>query len=92
MQTTVTTVETDAANYPHIVRNPKILGGEPSVRGTRIPVRSLVTSLRRYGTPAQVAGAYALPVDVVEEGLAYYAAHREEIDGLIQENERAAGV
>jgi len=48
-----------------------------------------VTGLRRYGTPAQVAAAYALGVVAVEEGLAYYAAHGDEIDELIQENERA---
>jgi uncharacterized protein (DUF433 family) len=65
-------------------------GGEPTVRGTRTPGRSLVTSLQRYGAPAQVAAAYALDVGIVEEGLAYYAAHRDEIDELIRDNERAA--
>jgi uncharacterized protein (DUF433 family) len=91
METMAAAVEAEAAIYPHIDRNPRILGGEPTVRGTRIPVRSLVTSLRRYGTPAHVADAYALDLGVVEEGLAYDAAHRDEIDDLIRENARAAG-
>ena len=90
MDTATSAAETEAGTFPHIVRNPKVLGGEPSVRGTRIPVRSLVTSLRRYGTTGQVADAYALDVGVVEEGLAYYEAHRDEIDVLIRENEQAA--
>ena len=73
-----------------IVRNPKILDGEPTVRGTRVPVRSIVVSYQRYGDVAQVCTALRLDPEAVHAALAFYAAHREEIDEIIRENELAA--
>lgn len=32
-----------------IIRDPRILGGEPTVKGTRIPVWSIVVTHRYYG-------------------------------------------
>ena len=37
-----------AVPYPHIVRNPEILAGEPTIRGTRIAVRKIVETARLY--------------------------------------------
>jgi uncharacterized protein (DUF433 family) len=73
--------------YARIARNPSVLGGEPIVRGTRIPVRSIVLAAREYETPAAVAGAYPqlTPADV-NEALAYYEAHAPEIDAFIRAN------
>jgi len=36
----------NVAPYPHIVRNPDILAGEPTIAGTRIAVRTLVVAVR----------------------------------------------
>ncbi len=46
-----------AIPYPHIVRNPDILAGEPTIAGTRIAVRNIVEAARHtrdieeYGGP-----------------------------------------
>lgn len=70
-----------------IVRNPGILGGEPIVRGTRISVRSVVLASREYGAPEGVVQAYPqLTTADVDEALAYYAAHKAEIDRYIRAN------
>lgn len=70
-----------------VVRNPRVLGGEPIVRGTRIPVRSIVLAAREYGGPEGVRDAYPQlkPADV-REALAFYQLHRTEIDGFIRAN------
>ena len=70
-----------------IVRNPRVLGGEPIVRGTRIPVRSIVLASREYGGPEEARDAYPqlTPADV-HDALAFYDAHRAEIDRYIRAN------
>jgi uncharacterized protein (DUF433 family) len=78
------------AGFPYVVRNPKILGGEPTVRGTRISVRSIVITYQNYGDVAGVCAAYRLSPDVVEAALAFYDENREEIDTFIRDNELAA--
>ena len=76
-----------SAGEGHVVRNPGILGGEPIVRGTRISVRSVVLASREYGAPEGVLQAYPqLTPAEVHDALAYYAAHKPEIDRYIQAN------
>jgi uncharacterized protein (DUF433 family) len=71
----------------HVVRRPDVLGGEPTVQGTRISVRSIVLAAREYGGAAGALEAYPqLDPQAVRDALAFYAAHREEIDRAIQEN------
>jgi uncharacterized protein (DUF433 family) len=70
-----------------VVRNPGILGGEPTVRGTRISVRSVVLAGREYGTPEGVLQAYPqLTLADVADALAFYEANAVEIDRYIQAN------
>jgi uncharacterized protein (DUF433 family) len=74
-----------------ISRTPDIHGGEPVIRGTRVPVRSIVIAHERYnGDIARVSEAFSVGVDAVHAALAYYEAHRSEIDQTIEEHERAA--
>ncbi len=85
--------EVRAARYrtSRIVRDQNVLGGEPTVAGTRVPVRSIVIGLDRYGGDvARVSRAYRLDVETVREAVAYYDRHRDEIDALIRDNELAA--
>lgn len=71
-----------------IVRHPRILGGEPTVKGTRIPVWSIVLTHRYYDDMARVCEAYPmLDRADVEEALAFYRANAQEIDRSIAENE-----
>jgi uncharacterized protein (DUF433 family) len=63
-----------------IVRNPRVLGGEPIVRGTRIPVRSIVLASRECGAVEGVLDAYPqLTASEVQDALAFYEAHKAEI-------------
>jgi uncharacterized protein (DUF433 family) len=75
----------------HIVRNPRICGGEPTVVGTRVPVRSIVLQWQHYRDLERVRRAFPrLDAEAIKVALAFYEANREEIDRLIEENERAA--
>jgi uncharacterized protein (DUF433 family) len=76
-----------AATVGRIVRDPKVLGGEPIVRGTRIPVRSIVLAWREDEDAEGVLNAYPqlTPVDV-QEALAFYDTHRVQIERYIRAN------
>jgi uncharacterized protein (DUF433 family) len=71
-----------------IVRDPGIHGGEPVIRGTRVPILSLHEDYP--GDLPAVAAAYRVSPAAVEAALAYYRAHQAEIDRLIEQHERAA--
>lgn len=82
---TVQPVELHSA--ARIVRDRRMLGGEPTVRGTRISVRSVVLAAREYGGVAGVLRAYPqLDPEAARAALTFYEAHAEEIDGYIWEN------
>ena len=74
-----------------IVSSPGVQGGEPCIRGTRVPVRAVVIAAAEYGGDlARVSRAYLVDVAAVQAALGYYARHKAEIDRLIQQHERAA--
>ena len=75
-----------------IVRDPRIHGGEPVIRGTRVPIRSIVLSLEEDypGDPPAVAEVYRISLPAVEAALDYYRAHPAEIDRVVGRHERAA--
>ena len=74
--------------FPRIVRDPRILSGEPTVKGTRVSVRAIVLALRYDGSLSEVEQHFP-HVDraVIEEALAFYEANRAEIDRYIRENQ-----
>lgn len=75
----------------YIVRDPRICGGQPTVAGTRVPVRSVVIQWQLYHDLNRVQSAFPrLDIPAIQAALAFYESHREEIDHLIEENERAA--
>src|SRR5439155_20871472 len=81
-------VETES---PLIVHNPRVQGGEPVMRGTRVPVRSIVIASAEYGGDlARVGRAFSVDVAHIQAALAYYEQHRAEIDRIIEQHERAA--
>jgi hypothetical protein len=54
-------------------------------------VRTVVLSLPDYGgDPRGLAEGFGLEVAAVEAALAYHAAHRDEIERIIDQHERAA--
>ena len=71
--------------YPRIVRDPRVHGGEPVVRGTRVPVRAIVVTWRAEPDVTAILDAYPrLTAADVSEALAYYDSHREELDERIR--------
>ena len=75
------------AETERIVRNPRVLGGEPIVRDTRIPVRSIILAAREYGGVAGALEAYPqFTRDDVNDALAFGEVNKAEIERYIREN------
>jgi uncharacterized protein (DUF433 family) len=74
-----------------IASDPRVHGGEPVIRGTRVPVRSIVIAYERYNGDRTREGE-AFPVDpkAIQAALAYYKIHRDEIDRIIEKREQDA--
>jgi uncharacterized protein (DUF433 family) len=69
-----------------IVCDSAIQGGEPTVRGTRTTVRSVVIAARASGDLAGVLYDFPhLSAEDVADALAYYERHRDAVDALIRE-------
>ncbi len=57
----------------------------PVLHGTGIRVQTVVVAVQQWGgTPEQVAAEYDLTESQVEEALAFYEAHRAEIDAAVE--------
>jgi uncharacterized protein (DUF433 family) len=73
-----------------IVRDRRVQGGEPVIRGTRVPVRSIVIAAKEYdGDLERVGRAFSVDSAAVQAALAYYAQHEGEVDRSIENHERA---
>ena len=71
--------------YSRIIRDPRIHGGEPVVRGTRVPVRAIVVAWSAEPDMDTMLDEYPrLTAADVNEALAYYEAHRNEMDERIR--------
>jgi uncharacterized protein (DUF433 family) len=73
--------------YKYIVKDKKILGGEPVIKGTRTPVRAIVESWRLGLSPEEIVIHMPhLTLAQVFEALSYYSDHQEEILEYIEKN------
>ena len=71
-----------------IESNSGILGGKPCIAGRRIAVEHIVVWHQRCGRSVdEIAGEYDLDLADVHAALAYYFAHRAEIDRSLQSGE-----
>jgi len=71
-----------------IESNEDVLGGKPCIAGRRIAVEHIVVWHERRGKSAnEIAGEYDLDLADVYAALAYYFAHREEIDQSLRSGE-----
>ena len=69
-----------------IIRTPDICGGKPRIAGHRITVQNIAIWHDRLGWSAdEIASEYDLELADIYAALAYYFAHREEIDQSIRE-------
>ena len=62
-------------NYlAHIVRDPKICGGEPVIRGTRVPLRTVLASLAEGATSEEILADFpTLSADDIRAVIAFAA-------------------
>ncbi|MDQ3063259.1 MAG: DUF433 domain-containing protein [Acidobacteriota bacterium] len=73
--------------YRYITTNKEILSGEPIIKGTRTPVRSIVEKWRIGYTPEDIVrGLPHLTLAQVFEAMSYYYDNKEEIDNYIERN------
>ncbi len=73
--------------YRYITSVPGILSGEPVIKGTRTPVRSIVLKWRLGYAPEEMIQAMPhLTLAQVFEALSYYSDNRSEIDDYIDRN------
>jgi uncharacterized protein (DUF433 family) len=77
---------TETGHY-YIVRDDRILGGEPIVKGTRTPVRAVVELWRLGYSPDEVPRELPhLTLAAVFDALSYYSDHQDEIQNYIERN------
>jgi uncharacterized protein (DUF433 family) len=73
--------------YRYIITDDKILNGEPIIRGTRTPVRSIVENWRLGISPEEIAEHLPhLTLAQVFDALSYFSDHQEEINRYIEQN------
>jgi uncharacterized protein (DUF433 family) len=73
--------------YLYIVRDDRILSGEPIIKGTRTPVRAIVETWRMGVAPEEIPkGLPHLTLAQVFSALTYYSDHQDEINNYIERN------
>lgn len=79
-------------SHCYISRNLKIQGGEPVIKGTRFPVRSIVFYVIKEGMlPEELAKEFShLSLAAIYDALSYYYDHKEEIEKLLKVHQEAS--
>ena len=82
----------DDPEFPQITYRRGASGAPtPVLRGTGVRVQTIVVAHEQWGmTAAEIAEEYGLTQRQIEEALAFYAAHREEIDARLDSEARLA--
>ena len=79
---------TVGTEHCYIVRDDDILGGEPIVAGTRVPVRAIVECWRLGLAPEEISTHLPhLTLAQVFDALSYYADHQAEIQQYSDRNQ-----
>ncbi len=73
----------ERTEHPHIIRDPEVLGGEPTIDGTRTSVRHVVLLYRAGQEPEEIARTYHLLLGEVYDAISYYYDHENEISRYI---------
>lgn len=77
--------------HPCIVKDKKIAGGEPIIKGTRTTVRAVVEWWKFGAAPEEIKENLPyLSLAQIFDALSYYDDHREEIEGYIAQNKPVA--
>ncbi len=77
--------------HPYITQRTLVQGGEPTIRGTRISVRTVVQYVLRQGIPPEVLAKEFSPLSLaaVYDAISFYYDHRPLIDRLLQQQTEA---
>jgi len=79
---------TIGTEHRYVVRDDDILGGEPIIVGTRVPVRAVVELWRLGVAPEEVSTHLPhLTLAQVFDALSYYADHQAEIQEYSDRNQ-----
>lgn len=78
---------TTSTEHLYIVRDDDILGGEPTIVGTRVPVRAVVELWRLGIAPEEIPTHLShLTLAQVFDALSYYADHQAEVQEYSDRN------
>lgn len=78
---------TTVATSRYVTRNPEILGGEPIIVSTRIPVRAIVGLWRLGTSPEEIPTQFPqLTLAQVFDALSFYLDNQSEINEYIERN------
>ena len=74
-------------DHQYIVRQEGILNREPTIKGTRTPVRAIVENSWLGHTPEEILnGLPHLSLEAIYDALSYYDDHTKEIEEYIELN------
>src|SRR3954449_13148584 len=78
------------SRHPFVEETPGVGGGYPQVRGTRIPVRTIVAYYRAYDDVGRIQRMFPyLTREQIQGALDYYAQSPDRVDEDFQRNARA---
>lgn len=78
---------TVVTEHPYIVKDTKILGGEPVIQKTRTPVRAVVEWWKFGATPEEIKENLPhLSLGQIFDALSYFDDHRKEVENYIAKN------
>jgi uncharacterized protein (DUF433 family) len=82
----------DDPTYPQITYRRGAAGSpEPVLRGSGLRVQTIVAASQQWALqPARIAEEYGQPESAIREALAFYGAHRAEIDASLAAEEALA--
>jgi uncharacterized protein (DUF433 family) len=67
--------------HPHIVRNPAVCGGSPTISGTRLSVLQIAILWKGGDSVDEIVQAFPhLGASQVHDAISYYLDHQQEID------------
>ena len=85
-----TEIQDKSGVFPGIERRPGVMGGDPCIAGTRIPVWLLVQASRIGSDEAEILKAFPLlRAEDLTNAWAYYRSNRVDIEQQITEIETA---
>ncbi|MDO8748375.1 MAG: DUF433 domain-containing protein [Candidatus Omnitrophota bacterium] len=76
-----------ATEHPYVIKNKKIIGGEPVIKGTRTPIRAIAEWWKFGVAPEEIKENLPhLTLAQIFDALSYYNDHRKEIETYITQN------